>query len=215
MFELPLFPLNTVLFPGMPLTLHVFEERYKQMISMCIREKRPFGVVLIREGVAERAPLPKPHAIGCIAYITDVEPLEEGQMLIASVGEERFRILSLNYDRPYLVGMVERIPLQDEDSMAAEKAADSLYPLVVKYLETLSRIGKVEGLDIAAQVPTDPQALVYLAASIISLPVKQKQTFLEADRAPRLLNNLLTTYRYEVALLRTIPLEDQGIFSFN
>ena len=75
MYELPLFPLNVVLFPGMPLPLHIFEDRYKEMIADCIRENRPFGVVLIEEGSAEHGPAARPVAIGCTAEIAQVQEM--------------------------------------------------------------------------------------------------------------------------------------------
>ncbi len=78
MFEIPLFPLNTVLFPGTPIHLHIFEERYKQMINLCLQEQRPFGVVLIRNGMEALGPLAEPFHIGCTAEIAHVERLEDG-----------------------------------------------------------------------------------------------------------------------------------------
>src|SRR5512147_2655499 len=92
MYELPLFPLNTVLFPGMPISLHIFEPRYKLMIEQCIQIAQPFGVVLIREGVEALGPSAEPHQIGCSAQITQVERLEDGRMNIVAVGVERFQI---------------------------------------------------------------------------------------------------------------------------
>ncbi len=77
MDKLPLFPLNTVVFPGMPIPLHIFEERYKEMITACVDDQIPFGIVLIRQGSAEKDPNVKPHAIGCTVSITDVENLPE------------------------------------------------------------------------------------------------------------------------------------------
>ena len=143
-FELPLFPLNTVLFPGMYLPLHVFEDRYKQLVGACLAEDRPFGVVCIREGVAEQGPLPVPHAIGCTAEIVQMRSLSEGRMYLVTVGQERFRILSLSDERPYLVGEVELLPFAEDEGTTVTRAADSLYPLVIDYLEILSRLGDVE-----------------------------------------------------------------------
>jgi len=72
MFELPLFPLNTVLYPGTPLYLHIFEPRYQRMINLCLNEHRPFGVVLIRHGQEALGPLAEPYRIGCTADIIRV-----------------------------------------------------------------------------------------------------------------------------------------------
>lgn len=214
MFELPLFPLNTVLFPGMPLPLQIFEERYKEMIELCLREQRPFGVVLIAEGVAERGPVAKPHLVGCTAEITRAQPLDDdGRMLIITVGKERFRIVSLNDDRPYLVGMVEEAPVTFDSSDLEVALMERLYPLVLDYLEVMARIGDV--LFDVTQVPDEPEALAYLAASVIQLAPAEKQTLLDSDDAPDLLRQLIGYYEREVPLLKMMPAEDQGIFSLN
>src|SRR5947208_6359479 len=75
--ELPLFPLNVVLFPGMVLPLHIFEPRYRQMIAECVQQKTPFGVVLARP---ESVPLlEEPYAVGTMADIRDLSQLEDGR----------------------------------------------------------------------------------------------------------------------------------------
>src|SRR5687767_13844296 len=102
MTELPLFPLNTVLFPAMPLKLHIFEERYKTMINECIDNNSPFGVLLIDTGADSGGPLAKPHLIGCTAHITRVQRLPFGRMNIMAVGRERFRVNALFQNKPYL-----------------------------------------------------------------------------------------------------------------
>lgn len=212
-FELPLFPLNTVLFPGMYLPLHIFEERYKEMINLCLDEQKPFGVVYIESGMAERGSLPEPHHIGCTARITQMQPLDEGRMNIMSVGQNRFRILSLSHERPYLVGKVELAPLVPERETTLTMAADRLHPLVVEYLSLLARLGKIE-FDIS-QIPTDPLTLLYLAASLIQVPTEKKQEFLARDKASKLFVDLLRTYREETQLLRWLPSDDDGTFSLN
>jgi Lon protease-like protein len=213
MYEIPLFPLNTVLFPGMPLPLHIFEERYKEMIAVCLQEGRPFGVVLIEEGAAERGPLAKPHAVGCTAEIAQVQPLEEGRMLIMTVGRERFRIVRLEYGRPYLVAQVEPVDLVDEDSATLSAESEQLTPLVTEYLEILARSGNVEYE--AEQIPDDPLSLVYLAATLIQLPPEEKQSFLAMNRPTQLMHALQRVYRSELALMRWMPVGDIGIFSLN
>jgi uncharacterized protein len=213
MYELPLFPLNTVLFPGMPLPLHIFEERYKEMIADCIRENRPFGVVLIAEGSAEDSPTAKPYAIGCTAEIAQVQPLEQGRMLIMTVGRERFRIVRLEYGKPYLVGMVEPAPLETEDTNRLNREADTLYPLVIDYLQKLEAIGSIEVEE--NQIPDEPIPLIYLAATLIQLPADEKQDFLSANRATYLARKLVHVYRRELSLMLTMPAEDIGIFSLN
>lgn len=213
MLELPLFPLNTVLFPGMPLPLHIFEDRYKKMIRLCLEEQRPFGVVYIRRDETAAGPTATPHSVGCTARIVQVEPLADERMLIMTMGQERFRIVSLKHDQPYLVGQVELAPLSDQTAVDAGHVVDRLHSLVVDYLDILSKIGEIN-YD-TSQLPTDPQQLAYLAAGFIQLPQEQKQPLLEADNTTRLLNRLAGLYRRELALMQTMPLEDQGTFSLS
>jgi Lon protease-like protein len=214
MIELPLFPLNTVLFPGMPLPLHIFEERYQEMIRLCLAEKRPFGVVLIREGRAEQGPLAEPFAIGCTADIIQVQKLEDDRLFIMTVGQDRFRIHSLDRARPYLMGQVELLPLTQEPVESLQAAAARLYPLVLEYLKVLAEVGKVE-FD-PEQIPSDPDELGFLAASFIQLPIEEKQELLEAETATELFQHLQFLYQEEVTIMRTMPrIDDVGLFSMN
>ncbi|MBE2220120.1 MAG: LON peptidase substrate-binding domain-containing protein [Anaerolineae bacterium] len=212
-YELPLFPLNTVLFPGMPLPLHVFEERYKKMVQVCLDEKRPFGVVLIRSGVAEGGPVAYPYEIGCAADIVEVQRLEDGRLLIMAVGQERFRIVALDHTLPYLVGKVEPLPLQPEPEEAIEYYVNELTPWLLEYLVFLADMGQVE-FD-PAQMPENNEDLVYLASAAIQLPPEEKQVILENEKATGILQDLIAKYREEVTLLRLKPKQDQGIFSLN
>src|SRR5215813_12544949 len=125
--ELPLFPLNTVLFPGMALPLHIFEERYKLMIGECVKDSLPFGVVLIKSG-SEVGPGASIHRVGTTAQITQIEQLGEGRLNIATLGHSRFRILNVNKQRPYLTGLVEDYPLQNTDNPAAKNISEKLGP---------------------------------------------------------------------------------------
>lgn len=221
MYELPLFPLNTVLFPGMPLALHIFEDRYKLMIGRCIQERRPFGVVLIKKGIEALGSLPEPYTIGCTAYIRQVERLEEGRMNIGAVGHRRFRVLSLDYHLPYLVGQVESFPLESvlpesQEIAAQSAAARKLRPLVTRYLETLSSIDGVEITTL--QLPGEPVRLAYVAATILQVPEEQKQPLLAADGALNLLLYLRHLYRREISVLRMmleVPEAELGSFSLN
>jgi Lon protease-like protein len=216
MFELPLFPLNTVLFPGMPLALHIFEDRYKLMIGKCVQEQRPFGVVLIKQGAEAMGPLAEPHLVGCAAKITQVKRLEQGRLNIAVVGQDRFRISSLDDRLPYLVGQVERYPLTEGDPAVQAVEAERLRPWVLRYLDLLPQ---ADDIDLQKdQLPEEAGVLAYLAATVLQMPPEQKQPFLAAERTIGLLAALRKTYRREVALMKQMieqPLVDQGSFSLN
>ena len=217
MIELPLFPLNTVLFPGMPLTLHIFEERYKRMMRTCLRTREPFGVVLIRHGEEAFGPLADPHHIGTTARILETEPLRNGKMNIVALGQKRFRILDLDFSRPYLVGKVEFYPLANGDGYALEKTGRRLRPWVERYMHILTEVNDVE-LN-PDHLPNDPMVLGYLAAVLLQIPPEQKQALLAAERALDLLTDMYNIYRREVPLLRAMLNEDlretAGSFSVN
>jgi len=99
--RLALFPLDTVLVPGMVLPLHIFERRYQIMMRHVLAGNRRFGVLLLRRG-NELDPDPEPYDIGTIAEVTDVVPLEGGRMNISTTGRQRFRVVAFHHDQPYL-----------------------------------------------------------------------------------------------------------------
>lgn len=103
---LRLFPLHTVLFPRMPLPLQVFEERYRLLISECLANQEPFGVVLIREG-PEVGGDSVPYDVGTTARIEHVQPIDGVRLAVQSRGEQRFRIARLLHDHAYLAADVE------------------------------------------------------------------------------------------------------------
>src|SRR5258708_15079392 len=141
--ELPLFPLGTVLFPGMALPLHIFEERYKLMISECVRESRPFGVVLIRSG-RETGADAKLYEVGTTAHITQVERLGDGRMNIATLGYNRFRITGTQRTKPYITGLVEDFPLLEQTNPESKRLAGKVAPLLQNYLNIFATLGNVE-----------------------------------------------------------------------
>jgi uncharacterized protein len=115
---LPLFPLEVVLFPGTPLPLHIFEPRYREMISECLDQKKSFGVVRAKEdGVAE---------IGCTAeIITVTKKYPDGRMDIVTEGRERFEVMQVNQERSFL--QAEVLYLQDApDQATAEEIAQAM-----------------------------------------------------------------------------------------
>ena len=100
MSDIPLFPLNVVLMPGAPMPLHIFEERYKQMVEECLEDESEFGMVLSdEEGTRE---------VGCTAKIVElVERYEDGRMLILVEGSRRFKLNSVMTNKPYYTGEIE------------------------------------------------------------------------------------------------------------
>jgi len=217
MYELALFPLNTVLFPSTPIQLHIFENRYKQMIGECITEQKPFGVVLIRRGDEALGALADPHMIGCTASIIEVERLEQGRLNITAIGKDRFRILSLDsQSHPYLVGMVDNYPVAEQTSEILKPAATKLQVQVTRYLRLLVEAGLIE-LD-TRNLPESPLLMAYLSAALLQVPPLQKQQLLSIHDAHTLIKRLITIYNREVALTRNLLKSsgsEQGSFSVN
>ena len=202
MVELPLFPLHTVLFPGMPLPLHIFESRYKQMIDYCLKENSTFGVSLIHRGSEAFGPLAEPHKIGCTARIIEVQPLDDGRLNIVTVGERRFRIHSLNFDMPYLLGKVEIFPFPAEDIETLTHATLRLIPKVQQYIKLLNKIEEIE-LN-PNNFPKDPLIFSQTAAALLQMPPKEKQELLNSASVLELLDATYRIYNREIAFLRAI-----------
>lgn len=189
--ELPLFPLDTVLFPGMTLPLRIFEPRYRQMLADCLSGEQVFGVALIKEGL-EAGGAAEPHQIGTTARILGVEKKAEDLFHITTVGEERFRLRRLLDDKPYLVGKVESFPLTAVGALEVEALVEQGASLLVAYLELLSRAA---GAEIRLQrLPEDPEKVAYLIAILLQVTLPVKQRLLSIPDLPTLL-------RKEAALL--------------
>jgi hypothetical protein len=178
---LALFPLNTVLFPGGTLPLHIFEERYKQMIGRCISLKEPFGVVLIREGV-EVGGQAEPYDIGTTAKITNALRLDNGQMFIAAEGALRFRIREKLQTEPYIIAAIEM--LDEPVGLDHRAQAEQLHQLYERYRRAVTfTAGANHDLP---DLPDDPQAVSFQLSAQLQVPNFSKQQLLEAELETRL-----------------------------
>ncbi|MCB0215796.1 MAG: LON peptidase substrate-binding domain-containing protein [Chloroflexi bacterium] len=217
MAELPLFPLNAVLFPGTPIYLHVFEPRYRAMIRHCLDQGQDFGVVLIQAGAEALGPLPRPHPVGCRARIERVEPLAGGRMHLAARGGERFRILDLMRDRPYLVAEVEPLPMAVEPGATLAREAERLRPWAERYLTLLGQADAQSRLP--ERLPAAPLELAWTIAWILRLPTPRKQALLASPQASALMAELRRILREELPLAQVLLSEAgppmAGPFSLN
>ena len=116
--ELSLFPLGTVLFPDGPLALRIFEPRYLDMVSACLRNDQPFGVCLIRSG-REVGAAASPFAVGTLARIVDWHRSDDGLLGIVALGTRRFRVLETRTQPDQL--LVGRLEVIDEPEVALLK----------------------------------------------------------------------------------------------
>jgi Lon protease-like protein len=196
--DLPLFPLRTVLFPGMVLPLRIFEERYKLMINRCLEEARPFGVVLIREG-KEVGGGAMPYGIGTTAVIAGVNRLAEGQLNIVTIGNDRFRLQDISHGLPYLVGQAEPWPLTGGDQ---EQARVRVSPVRTLFAEYASLLAQAQGDEVKIEdVPSDPMSLALLIAVALKLPMSQKQQLLTQPSVADMLGAEWAILRREKPLL--------------
>jgi Lon protease-like protein len=207
----PLFPLNTVLFPGMPLDLHIFEPRYQQMVSDCLAQQQPFGVVLIRQGTEALGPLAQTYDVGCLAHIVRIVPLGDGRMNLTAIGGERFRVLDVDDEtHSYRLGTIESAPMENPQTLDLLKRARAFAPLVRQYLRSL-QLEEMEGVDWEQlELPDEPLVLFHLAAALLQTPPFEKQALLASEQAMEFLERLERLYRREMTLLRHIALSDDG-----
>ncbi len=197
--ELPLFPLNTVLFPGQLLPLHIFEERYRLMIRHCLAQDLPFGVVLIKRG-QEVGAMAEPHTVGTMARIIESTHLQDGTMNIVTVGVERFRIRRLLGGQPYLRGEVQSLPLAGLDE--AEALAGTAGRVREQVAQYISLISEAAGLQIQVdEIPATPQQTGYLAAVTMQIDNREKQELLGAATVAQMLGREMSLLSRENALL--------------
>lgn len=173
---LPLFPLNTVLFPGGPLRLRIFEPRYLDMVSRCMRESSSFGVALITEG-REAGGTARTTDVGTTARIVDFERLDDGLLGITAHGEKKFRILEVKTQSDGLnVADVNFLP--DEPAM---EIPEDLAILAELLKQAFAQVGAAYG----TQTPHFESAgwVGMRLAEILPLPMPEKQQCLEMDDA--------------------------------
>ena len=188
--DIPLFPLNLVLFPGMPLPLHIFEERYKAMIGDCMRYNTPFGVPLIRSGQEVGAPA-EPESIGTTTRVLRSQMLEQGRINIMTKGERRFEIVEVTQQEPHVSALVRLLdePVGDEFSGVSSEITEEFTKLM-RNLISLSG-----GYTSQVEIPDDPVELSYLIAANLDAPIPVRQELLEAPTAADRLNRLVPLLR--------------------
>ncbi len=196
--HLPIFPLNTVLFPGASLPLQIFEERYKLMMTHCLEGDSKFGVVLIRQGAEVGGPA-EPHLTGTMAQIVQVNRVRGGRMFISVTGQQRFRITEITQRRPYMAALVQ--PLEDEaDAPLPPSEMEAVRDAVTAYYRLL--IGIRGGWAQSARMPSEPGGLSYFIAGTLQIRPQEKQELLEQPSASRRLEAELDLLRSETEQLR-------------
>jgi Lon protease-like protein len=203
-----MFPLNTVLFPGVTLPLHVFEDRYRALVhhllSISDRSLRVFGIVAIREGYEVGSHgAQSVHRVGCVAQMTTVEPHPDGRFDIEVVGRQRMRLDAMDTSGPFLVGEVELIEESPDGSLAGAEEAGRTLDMFEAYRDQLSDLRGTDVLE--GEFAHDPEYLSYSLAATCLLTLRERQALLEADTARERLIMLRHSLREEMRAMRAIP----------
>ncbi|OAH14420.1 LON peptidase substrate-binding domain-containing protein [Streptomyces jeddahensis] len=227
--RLPLFPLNSVLFPGLVLPLNIFEERYRAMMRELLKtpedEPRRFAVVAIRDGheVAPSAPgLPdqtaRPergpaagfgddplkafHGVGCIADAATIREREDGTFEVLATGTTRVRLRSVDASGAFLTAELEELPEEPGDEAGA--LADGVLRAFRTYQKRLAG-ARERSLSTGAELPDEPSVVSYLVAAAAMLDTPTKQRLLQAPDTSSRLRDELRLLRTETAIIRNLP----------
>ncbi|WP_399883969.1 LON peptidase substrate-binding domain-containing protein [Streptomyces sp. BBFR51] len=227
--RLPLFPLNSVLFPGLVLPLNIFEERYRAMMRELLKtsedEPRRFAVVAIRDGheVAQTAPgLPDPtatvergptagfgtdpvksfHKVGCIADAATIRERADGSFEVLATGTNRVRLLSVEASGPFLTAELEQLPEEPGDEAGA--LAEGVLRSFRQYQKRLAG-ARERSLATGAELPDEPGVVSYLVAAAMMLDTPTKQRLLQAPDTASRLRDELKLLRSETSIIRTLP----------
>jgi Lon protease-like protein len=209
---LPLFPLNTVLFPGEAIPLQVFEPRYRQLLDDCQASDGRFGVVLIKAG-PEVGGHAMTHEVGTVARIIQVTDVGEGRFFVSAGAERRFRIVTRHPDSPYPIGDV--VMLNDEPGPGDLPAlAMTVMNTSRELIKLMSGLGGGWAGD--QNLPTDPAALSYYVPKLLHIDPTERQMLLAAGTtAERLgLEAALLSAQAKVLKMR-VNARLKGCFSSN
>lgn len=212
-YELPLFPLNVVLFPGQSLPLHIFEPRYRVMIKRCVDHNEPFGVVLALDEEPDA-----PASVGTSARVTEVKRLPDGRLNIVTLGEERFKLHDFREcEQGYLIGDVSDYPF-DATQPANAHVTATVRRQLARYLKLLA---DANGMKFRFdQFPDAPADIALFAAIALRLPLEAKQKLLAEDQLAGLLNREAQVLGEELKMMQIVasaiqPPDDNHVFSRN
>jgi Lon protease-like protein len=227
--RLPLFPLNSVLFPGLVLPLNVFEERYRAMMRELLKtpedESRRFAVVAIRDGleVAATSPgMPDPtaapdrgpaagfgadplkafHGTGCVADAATIREREDGTFEVLATGTKRVRLLSVDASGPFLTAELEELP--EEPGEGAGALAEGVLRAFRQYQKRLAG-ARERSLTTGSELPDEPSVVSYLVAAAMMLDTPTKQRLLQAPDCSSRLRDELKLLRTETSIIRNLP----------
>jgi Lon protease-like protein len=187
--ELPLFPLPIVLFPGVPLPLHIFEPRYRQMLADVRARDQLFGLSYF-DATSSGGDVPPIGHIGCVAEVTEVQALPDERANILTLGLIRYRLEAyVERGDPYLVGRFQFFEDEEEDAEFLERRAEEVSKLFMRIARAV-RIINDERAGLPDLPATEPERLSFLVAAAMELDTEVKLELLElrstAERLKRL-----------------------------
>ena len=180
--SLPLFPLQTVLFPKGTLPLQIFEERYRLMLEHCLNADSKFGVVLIKRGLEVGGPATT-YNVGTVAKIVQVSPVREGRIFISVYGLERFEISGLKQVEPYMEAQVEALPDMEDDPPLSPERVANIREAAAQHVRL--SLGVRAGWTRDIILPDELEELSYYLAAVIQAPTQLKQKLLEQQSTAR------------------------------
>lgn len=208
----PMFPLNTVLFPGVVVPLHIFEDRYRAMMRDLLAEPDPaervFGVVAIREGyeVGDHG-MQSAHRVGTLVQLTEVEQYDDGRFDIEVTGRQRLRLQEMHTSGEYFTADIDLLPDPTESERDGREHAQLQAGRTLEVFERYRvLLSELRGDDVlTGDMPTDPEFLSYTLAATCLLTLRERQELLEADSATERLAMLAASMRGEMRAMRAIP----------
>ncbi|MGN6782826.1 MAG: LON peptidase substrate-binding domain-containing protein [Marmoricola sp.] len=204
--RLPLFPLNTVVFPGAVVPLHVFEERYRQMVEDLLARgtarERLFGIVAIREGyeVGDHGHQSL-QRVGTVLQLSEVAPLPDGRFDIEATAMQRFRIEDVDTSGPYLVAEATVL----EQDRPTSDGAGALQGALRAFAAYRAALAAMRGVLEDPTLPQDPELASYALSAAVLLPLRERQELLEADSAAERLSLLAQLLQSEVSAMTALP----------
>jgi Lon protease-like protein len=176
--ELPLFPLPVVLFPGVPMPLHIFEPRYRRMLEDIQLRDQLFGLSYFDASAADSAVPPVGH-MGCVAEVTEVQPMPDGRSNVLTVGLIRYRVEAyIEHGDPYLVGAVTFFEDEEEDEEVLARGAQEVSSLFQR-IALAVRIINDERAALPEIPDVDPEQLSFLVAAAMEIDTDVKLEMLE------------------------------------
>ena len=196
--QLPLFPLNTVLYPGMPLPLHIFEERYRRLLRIRASEEIVFGVILIKSTNTTEVPLGM-YPVGTAARLISRRSKPDGRADIVVTGTRRFRVQAENWSVGYYIADITYLDDDLGDGEKVDKLLEVTTQQFAHYVEGITRVtGRQFG---GVRISADPNEAAYDLTTRLPLHTWERQRILEMDTTEERLEALRVLIDREVSLL--------------